>query len=289
MTKNDQPIPIIINPASGKPQPILHTISETFRAHDLAWRAHITYQFGDATRFAREAVAAGAEMVVVFGGDGTVLEVANGVMGSKVPIGILPGGTGNAVATELGISRDIAEAAELICGSHNQRAIDVAQVDERYFLLRAYTGISQDQAASREMKDKYHLLAYPMAVVDILTNAPEATYRVTVDGETVEKKAMTVFVNNLASLGGVDVDLGMVQPDNGKVDVMIISMNRHALQEVGRYALRRPSKTNAYHTQGQEVTLEADPPQTVWLDGEYYKETPITIKVHPSAINIIVP
>ena len=100
MSTNNKSIPIIINPASGKPRPVLHTISETFRAHDMSWRGHLTYKFGDATQFAQEAVADGAEMVVVFGGDGTVLEVANGVMGSDVPIGILPGGTGNAVATE---------------------------------------------------------------------------------------------------------------------------------------------------------------------------------------------
>jgi YegS/Rv2252/BmrU family lipid kinase len=288
MIKN--PIPIIINPASGKPQPILHTISAVFRAHDLPWEAHITHQFGDATRFAREAVAQGAEMVVVYGGDGTVLEVANGVMGSDVPIGILPGGTGNAVATELGISRDITEAAELICRSPNRRAIDAVQVDDRYYLLRAYTGISQDQAASREMKDKYHLLAYPMAVLDILSHAPKATYRVTVDGETVTTEAMTVFVNNLANLGGIDIDLGSVQPDNGKVDVLIVSKNVGALREVGRYALHLgPAKTYHYHTDGRQVTLEADPPQPVWLDGEYYKETPVTLNVHPGAVTIIVP
>ena len=83
-TKN---IPVIINPSSGKPQPILHTINETFRAHNLSWRGHLTYKFGDATQFARQAVADGADMVVVYGGDGTVLEVVNGVMGSDVPEG----------------------------------------------------------------------------------------------------------------------------------------------------------------------------------------------------------
>ena len=290
MTKNNKPIPVIINPASGKPQPVLHTINETFRAHNLSWRGHLTYQFGDATRYAREAVADGAEMVVVFGGDGTVLEVVNGVMGSDVIVGILPGGTGNAVATELGISRNIEEAAELICTSQNRRAVDVAQVDDQYYLLRAYTGITQDQAASRELKDKYHLMAYPMEVLNVLKDAPQAKYTVTVDGKKTEVEAMTCFVNNLDNLGGVDIDVGSITPDDGLVDVMIVSKNRHALGEIGHYVLHLgDTKTHSYHAQGKVVTVEADPPQTVWLDGEFYSNTPVTIQVHPSAVKIIVP
>ena len=150
MTTNDKPIPIIINPASGKPKPVLHTISETFRAHNLSWHGHITYEFGDATRFAQEAVADDAEMVVVYGGDGTVLEAVNGVMGSDVSVGILPGGTGNAVATELGIPRELDKAAELICTSQNRRAVDVAQVDDQYYLLRAYTAVSYTHLRAHE-------------------------------------------------------------------------------------------------------------------------------------------
>ncbi len=288
--KSTTPIPIIINPASGKPKPVLHTISETFRAHNLSWRGHLTYQFGDATRFAQEAVADGADMVVVFGGDGTVLEVVNGVMGSDVTVGILPGGTGNAVATELGVSREIDKAANLICTSQNRRAVDVAQVDDRYYLLRAYTGVTQDQAASRELKDKYHLMAYPMEVLNVLKNAPHAQYTVTVDGKRMEAEAMTCFINNLDNLGGIDIDIGTITPDDGLVDVMLVSKKHNALGELGKYILRLgETKTHAYHAQGQEVTIEADPPQTVWLDGEFYKNTPVTIKVHAKAVNFIVP
>jgi len=290
MTSNDKPIPIIINPASGKPKPVLHTISETFRAHNLSWRGHLTYKFGDATQFAQEVVAGGAEMVVVFGGDGTVLEVVNGVMGSDTVVGILPGGTGNAVATELGISRKIEEAAELICTSQNRRAVDVAQVDDQYYLLRAYTGVTQDQAASRELKDKYHLMAYPMEVIKVLENSPHANYKVTIDGKKLEAEAMTCFVNNLDNLGGFDIDVGTITPDDGMVDVMLVSKKHNALCELGKYVLHLgKTKTNAFHAQGKVVTIEADPPQTVWLDGEFYKNTPVTIQVRPGAVKIIVP
>ena len=290
MSKNNKPIPVIINPASGKAQPVLHTVNETFHAHKLSWVGQITYQFGDATLFAQQAVADGADMVVVYGGDGTVLEVANGVMGSDVPIGILPGGTGNAVATELGISRKIEEAAELLCTSKNRRAVDIAQVDDHYYLLRAYTGVTKDQAASRDLKDKYHLMAYPMEVVKVLEHSPHAQYTVTIDGKKTEVAAMTCFVNNIDNTGGFDIDIGDITPDDGLVDVMIVSKNHKSLHELTHYVLHHTdTKTHAYHGQGKVVTVEADPPQTVWLDGEFYRNTPVTIKVHPGAIKIIVP
>lgn len=229
--------------------------------------------------------------VVVYGGDGTVLEVVNGVMGSQTTVGIIPGGTGNAVATELGISRDIQKAVGLICTSQNRRAVDVAQVDDRYYLLRAYTGISKDQAASRDLKDKYHLMAYPMEVVKVLRNAPHAQYTITVDGNKTELQAMTCFVNNIDNLGGFDIDIGRITPDDGMVDVMVVSKDRHSCEELGHYVLNvgHMKHAHGYHAQGKEVTIEADPPQTVWLDGEFYKNTPVTIKVHPSAVKIITP
>jgi YegS/Rv2252/BmrU family lipid kinase len=290
MASNDKPIPIIINPASGKPRPVLHAISQSFRAHGLTWRGHLTYEFGDATRIAREVVADGAELVAVFGGDGTVLEVVNGVMGSGATIAILPGGTGNAVATELGISREIEEAVELLCTSPNRRAVDVAQCNDSFYMLRAYFGISPEQAASRELKDQYHLLAYPMAVMNVLRNAPQARYRVTVDNQVLEAEAMTCFVNNLDNMGGVDISIGTIQPDDGMVDVMLVSLSHSAVGEVAKYILRLgETRTHAYHAQGRKVTVETDPPQTVWLDGELRGMTPVTIQVHRGAVKVVVP
>ena len=290
VSTGNKPIPVIINPASGKAQPVLHTVNETFRKHNLSWQGHITYQFGDATRFAQEAVADGAEMVVVYGGDGTVLEIVNGILGSDVPIGIIPGGTGNAVATELGISRKIEEAAELICTSKHRRAVDVAQANDQYYLLRTYFGITQDQAASRSEKDKYHLLAYPKEVLGIMKDAPHAEYTVTVDGKKTTAQAMTCFVNNIDNLGGINVDIGDIKPDDGLVDVMLVSKNRQSLNELTHYALHvGHSKVHGYHARGKEVTVETNPSQTVWLDGELSGNTPVIVKVHPGAVKIIVP
>ena len=124
----------------------------------------------------------------------------------------------------------------------------------------------------------------------IMKDAPHAEYTVTVDGKKTTVGAMTCFVNNIDNLGGINVDIGDIKPDDGLVDVMLVSKNRHSLNELTHYALHvGHSKVHGYHAQGKEVTVETNPPQTVWLDGELSGNTPVTIKVHPGAVKIVVP
>src|SRR5687768_7058761 len=130
-----QRIRVIINPAAGKNEPILNTLNDVFHGHELDWEVRITHKFGDATRLAQEAVADGVDLVAGYGGDGTQMEVANGLIGSDIPMAILPGGTGNAMAFELGIPRNLREAAALICQSRKHRKIDLGRIGDRQFML----------------------------------------------------------------------------------------------------------------------------------------------------------
>ena len=88
-------IAVIVNPGSGQPSPILHTLNSVFRSAGVEWEIYLTHRSGDAERFAHEAVEKGVDAVAAFGGDGTVMEVARGVMRSQIPMAILPGGTAN--------------------------------------------------------------------------------------------------------------------------------------------------------------------------------------------------
>ncbi len=102
---------VIINPASGRPKPVLHILNSVFKQAEVDWDISLTKASGDAERFARQAVADGVDIVASYGGDGTVMEVARGVMGSPVPLAILPGGSANLMAVELGIPKDLEQAA----------------------------------------------------------------------------------------------------------------------------------------------------------------------------------
>ena len=93
---------------------MLNVLNTVFREAGIDWDVFITKDAGDAERLAREAAEAGVDAVVVYGGDGTVTEAAAGLVGTEVPLAILPGGTANAIALALGIPTDLEAAAALL-------------------------------------------------------------------------------------------------------------------------------------------------------------------------------
>jgi diacylglycerol kinase family enzyme len=82
---------VVINPASGKDQPILNTLNDVFHQHGVEWDVSITHKYGDATAQAKDAIARGVDLVVGYGGDGTQHELANAVIGTETPMAVLPG------------------------------------------------------------------------------------------------------------------------------------------------------------------------------------------------------
>ena len=154
----DAPYPrvhVVINPASGKDEPILNTLNDVFHEHGVEWEVSVTHKYGDAAVQARAAIASGVDLVAGYGGDGTQHEIANAVVraarheGREVVMGVLPGGTGNGFAREVGTPGKLRAAVELLCTSRNTRAIDVGRLvsvgkavaDDRYFIQRVYIGV----------------------------------------------------------------------------------------------------------------------------------------------------
>jgi len=138
-------IHIIVNPVSGQEKPILGTLNKALHPAGIDWEIKVTKQAGDARRYAEQAAAEGADVVGVYGGDGTVMEAASGLLGKDLPLAIFPGGTANVMSVELGIPGDLAQASALICGDERDyRKIDVGQVNDQYFLLRVGTGFEAD-------------------------------------------------------------------------------------------------------------------------------------------------
>ena len=124
-------ITIIINPASGKNEPILNPINDVFYKTGINWDVKITKKFGDAEYFTKNAIARKTDLIVGYGGDGTQHELANGILTSNNPatlMAILPGGTGNGFGTGLGIPHDLKEALEIIVKSDKVKKVDVMKV-----------------------------------------------------------------------------------------------------------------------------------------------------------------
>ena len=159
MTPPYPKVHVIINPASGPNRPILNTLNDVFRKHGVDWDVSITKRYGDATEQAKDAIARGVDLVVGYGGDGTQHELANAVIGTGMPMGILPGGTGRVCPRDR-IPKELGEAVELLCTSQTVRPFDAVLVGNEYFIQRLYAGIPPESQTSRDLKERYGLLAY---------------------------------------------------------------------------------------------------------------------------------
>jgi diacylglycerol kinase (ATP) len=294
MTLPYQRVHVVINPASGQNQPILNVLNDVFHKAGVEWDISITHKAGDATRQAREAAASGVDLVAAYGGDGTQMEVANGLLGTGVPQAILPGGTGNAMAHELHVSLDLRQAAQLIVSSQKRRAVDLARSGDRVYMLRAYTGVPVEAAASREEKDNLGQLAYIRASFNIASQMKPIRYWGKVDGQEFDTQALICFILNAGSIGGVlGISLptvGNVDISDGYLDLYAVSANTQSLLSISKQLLHTgDSELKIYHWQGREITLKAEPVQDVWIDGEIGGETPFTTSVVPEALEIVVP
>lgn len=286
---------VIVNPAAGQDQPFIKTLNTAFRAANADWDIAITKEPGDGRRLAQRAVAAGYNAVAVYGGDGTVTEVASGLAGSNVPLAILPGGTANVMSVELGIPRDLAAASELIWNPQaGLRVVDMGLVNGEYFLLRVGIGLEAQmvETADRDFKNRYGILSYSLAALQALRDPPIARYRLTLDGETVETEGLTCIIANSANLAlpGLALAPGVDVAD-GKLDVLIVrSADLSALLSVAASVVTGSAVPPALlHWQACEIEVSADPPQTVQGDGEMLGQTPTRVKIVPQAARIIVP
>ncbi|MCP4164780.1 MAG: hypothetical protein GY759_02665 [Chloroflexi bacterium] len=141
------------------------------------------------------------------------------------------------------------------------------------------------------MKDKYGNLAYVAEGLKILRHPPEALYHATIDGEKFEGKAMICYVFNAGASGGVSLPgIADVDVSDGLLDFFVITKGVKPLRAASHYVLKvGNSQAGVYRWQGREITIEADPPQSVWIDGEAYGQTPVTVQVIPQALQVVVP
>ena len=295
MEKSNKNIHVIINPAAGQNDTILNKLNAVFHPAGINWDVSITQASGDATRYAREAIENGVDIVCAYGGDGTVMEVADAVQGGEVPMAILPGGTANLMAVELGVSKDLTEAAQIVVSEESIiKRVDIGQAGERYFMLRIGMGIAGEKVrlADRELKDRYGILAYTIAGLKALKNAEQADYQVTVDGEEYRVKGLTCLIDNAGNLGMAGLSAAKnISVSDGLLDLIIVrdAGFSSTISTVASIADRGPDSDSFYHWQGREISVVVDPPQVVQGDGEMWGETPVTAKVIPGVLPILTP
>lgn len=288
-------VPVIVNPASGPDRPVLKILNRAFQAAEIDWDIYLTKNVGDAQRLAEDLMRAGAEVIAVYGGDGTVKEAARSLMGSGIPLAIFPGGTGNALATDLGLPHDLAQAVALVCGAPTRlRPVDMGQIGEHVFILRASMGLETEllRGTDRQLKDQLGQLAYPLAALRQLGNQPMAHYHITIAGREFEAEGVQCAIANSAQMGVAGLALAQrVDVSDGLLDVIVLkAADLMALVEIATSNLVQDDLSlEIQHWQGREITVAAEPPQAVAIGGDLVAQTPISARVIPGALNVIVP
>jgi len=290
-------IHIVINPASGKDESMLPTINVAMKEAGIKWEASITHKAGDATESAKAAVKAGVDAVAVYGGDGAVMEVSSGLIGSDIPLIILPGGSTNVLANELGIPIDLKEACGLVGKAPlKYKTVDVGQFDNRYFIVGISIGFGADmvKGADREAKNKNGIMAYFYSGIDALKRIKLANYHLKIDGNEFDVQGLMCVVANAGNMGFTKISLDKhIDISDGLLDVVIIrKVNFNLLRHMLTTLIKRERPHNielVQHWQGKEISITSSRKQVVQCDGEILEKMPSLIKVIPAAIQVLVP
>jgi YegS/Rv2252/BmrU family lipid kinase len=229
------------------------------------------------------------DAVFVLGGDGTVMEVVGALANSGIPIGVLPGGTGNLVANVLGVPLGMRRAvARLVSGE--PCTWDLGQLpDGRYFTFAAGVGVdvAMVQRTSHGGKRALGMLSYAITAARAAFGGEVVHVTIDVDGKTVDARAVLAMIANAGSILGGRFSLGPdVKPDDGALDLCLYmpDRTRDVLALIWRL-LRRDfaPHPNMTFARGTKFEIRSDPPVPVQADGDIVGTTPITITVAPKA------
>jgi YegS/Rv2252/BmrU family lipid kinase len=286
---------VIINPASGIAEPVLTDLNWAFKDAGIEWEALITKDAGDAARYAQQAIRDKVDVVATYGGDGTVMEVANELKGSNIPMAILPGGTANVMAKELGIPVDLPRAIAMMLGDDYEiREVDIGEAKDRCFLVRLSIGIlaAMEENAERQTKARMGTLAYALAGLQAIRDPTVAQYKIIIDGKQFEAEGVAAFIANSGNVGiqGLSMVHTMSVSD-GLLDLLVIQKaNLGSLLQMAATAIVGDDPPPVMqHWQGKAITVSTDPVQSVTLDGEPWSETPVTVHVSDEKLRVIVP
>ena len=303
---------IIFNPTAGTRNLQLQIKEAGQYLQQQGWQISWceTAYSGHATQLAREIAGRGDDIAIAVGGDGTINEVMNGLVGSQTAIGILPAGTGNVFAVEMHIPvpsplllNSLKKAAETLKNGQT-KLIDVGRAKfadgtERYFLM--WAGIGLDAAISNAFEvDKTHypgmkalgLVAWLLAGLSVLRDFRGKRMRIVVDQGAINRRMILTAVSNSQLYGRFWRLSPEAKLDDGLLDVVAMegyglgsSLKHVILATFGRHI--RDPEVHIYRT--KQITIEAKDLIPVHLDAENVGHTPVEIEVIPRSLKVILP
>ncbi|HTX73979.1 MAG TPA: diacylglycerol kinase family protein [Rectinemataceae bacterium] len=295
---------LIVNPLSGRgsnPRRI-EFVLRYFRHHGHAIDVRLTAGPGHATQLARDACLADYDVIIGGGGDGTINEVLNGIEGADKVLGILPWGTGNVFASEMGFPGRLRSACRLIRKGPTA-LLDVGICNGRRFLLMVGAGLdaySLKQLDGQLAKRRLGRLAYAFAAFKAFAryHFPEIGVQLP-DGRS--DRGSFILVSNTSRYGNFFSFTPEASPSDGRLDVFVFRKSgRWNTMLLGlRYLFlfmlggTRPAlpmgvaRHRVYRTEG--LSISSSKPVLIQSDGELQGFLPATIRVQPRAVRMILP
>jgi diacylglycerol kinase (ATP) len=298
---------LILNPAAG-PRDFhrqLNKAVEHLRTRGWEVKLLETTEKGDAVHLARGAADKGCDVAIAVGGDGTINEVVNGLAGSDTALGIIPAGTANVYAADVGIPiwnplrpNAVRMAAEIIDTGQRQK-IDLGQVEfadrrKRYFFM--WCGVGLDAAISQEVRTedtrRLGMAAWVIAGVMVAFNFMGTRGNVIVGNQNERKRVLWAIASNGQLYGRLWRIAPQAKMNDGILDLTVfegygvLSTIRHvAGVTLGQYA-RDPT---VHFYRGCSFAIETRKPLPVHVDAEPVGTTPVQIDVVPHHLNVVLP
>jgi diacylglycerol kinase (ATP) len=286
---------LIFNPAARRMQAergrLLQRVLSGLTTEGLQVQVTPTSGPGDATRLAREAVAARCDVLVACGGDGTVNEVVGGLAGSDVPLLVIPGGTSNVLAREIGLSRDLLAGAGLLHKGAIRR-ISLGRAGDRRFVLMAGIGVDAGIVAASDSRIKRFLGegAFWLAGFQQLAKYHFSPFDLVVDGKSY--RGTFALISKVKNYGGPFQLTPQANLFSNQFAICLFQSEvrwryLHYLSRVARG--KHMSLPDVLMLKGRTIEAAGSTKIHVQVDGELLGTLPQTISIQDNALSLIVP
>ncbi|ASU34067.1 diacylglycerol/lipid kinase family protein [Mucilaginibacter xinganensis] len=283
----------IINPFAGQQIPVLESISDIFDGSKIEYQVYELKEGESAETIARAQIGS-YDLIAIYGGDGSVTATGSALIGTSTPLAIIPGGTANVLAKEMGIPTEAKEALTLIHnGRYKLKTIDTGRVNGQPFLLRVSLGIMATMIteAVPELKDQLGQMAYGVSAIKTIYEAEPVNYTIDIDGKIIHTQGVSLTITNSGSMGIGDLQLQPgISISDGLLDIIllkdagILSLVKAAGSSLLQY------KTDAIsHWAGRKVKVTMQQQQVYLLDDCGYEAKELNIEVIPSSLSVVIP
>ncbi|HEY5846668.1 MAG TPA: YegS/Rv2252/BmrU family lipid kinase [Microlunatus sp.] len=292
---------LVVNPSAGKgrAQAMLPQVAGTLRDAGVEVRILLSRDFAEARRLTTEAVLAGRGPLAVMGGDGmmhlginTVMQCGAGLGSGRIPLGLIPAGTGNDLCRGLGLPPADPVAGAAVIAAGDVRTVDLMEVNGHYVGGVLATGFDAlVNARANALPWPKGGLRYPLAVVAELSVFSPLRYRLSFDGEEREQYAMLVAIGNTSSYGGGMRICPDADPADGWLDITVVHRaSRLKLLRLlpAMYSGRFVRDPCVEQLRAREVRVEG-PGLVGYGDGELIAAAPLDVRVRAGALTVFAP